>query len=126
LKSSARSTAPLNVILRREEIQNAGLIKINGAEWFVVQGMMPLLNSSRLDLEIIVEVNPTCLAQQGKQSEDLLSILSEAGFYAYCIENDYAALSYLSPATDERPTRIRTGIQSVTNIIFSWQDSEQF
>jgi hypothetical protein len=31
----------------------------------------------------------------------------------------------ISPHTDERPTRIRTGIQSVIDIIFSRQDSEQ-
>jgi len=120
------AAAPLNAILCREEIENARLIKVDveGAEWSVIQGMGSLLNSSRLDLEIIVEISPTCLAQQGKQPEDLLSILLESGFYAYRLENDYSALSYLPP-TEARPTRIRNAIQYHTDVIFSRQDTEQ-
>jgi hypothetical protein len=121
------NAAPLSTILQREEIQNARLIKIDveGAEWSVVQGMRPLLNLGRDDLEIIVEVNPESLAQQGKQPEDVLSILLDAGFYTYSLENDYSALSYLPPQTEKRPTRIKTGIQCCTDVVFSREDSEQ-
>lgn len=119
--------APLNAILRRDEIQNTRLIKVDveGAEWSVVQGMRPILDSIRNDLEIIVEVKPECLAQREKRPDDLLRIFLDSGFYAYRIENDYSALSYLSPYTDERPTRIREAIQSCTDVVFSREDSEQ-
>jgi hypothetical protein len=119
--------APLSSILRREEMQNARLIKVDveGVEWQVVQGMLPLLNSSRPDLEIIVEIIPECLAQQGKRPEELLSLLLDAGFYPYRLENDYSAVSYLPPYTETRPTRLRDAIESCTDIVFSRQDSEQ-
>ena len=119
--------APLSSILRREEMQNARLIKVDveGVEWSVVQGMLPLLNLSRPDLEIIVEIIPECLAHQGKRPEDLLNIFLDAGFYAYRLENDYSGQSYLPPHTDERPTRIRNRIQSCTDVVFSRQDAEQ-
>jgi len=121
------NAAPLSAVLSREEMQNARLIKIDveGAEWSVLEGMRPLLNSGRPDLEIMVEVNPACLVQQGKRTEDLLSILLDAGFYAYRLENDYSALSYLPPCIEARPTRIRNAIQCCTDVVFSHQDSEQ-
>jgi FkbM family methyltransferase len=118
--------APLSAILRREEMQNARLIKIDveGAEWSVVHGMRPLLDSSRSDLEIIIEIKPECLARRGKQPDDLLNILSDAGFCAYRLENDYSVLSYLVPNGGRRPTRIRDGIECSTDVIFSRHDSE--
>lgn len=121
------TAAPLSAILRRQEMQNARLIKVDveGAEWSVVQGMRPLLNSSRTDLEIIIEINPARLAQRGKKPEDLLNILLDAGFYAYRLENDYSALSYLVPNMDKRPTRIHNEIESSTDVVFSRYDSAQ-
>ncbi len=119
--------APLSDILRRHEIQNARLIKIDveGAEWSVVDGMRPLLNSSRDDLEMIIEIKPECLARRGNKPEDLLSILLDAGFYAYSLQNDYSALSYLAPNTHKRPRRIHDRIESPTDVVFSRQDSEE-
>ena len=119
--------APLSAILRREEMQNARMIKVDveGAEWAVLQGMRPLLNASRPDLEIVVEIDPACLARQGKHPDDLLTLLLDAGFYPYRLENDYSALSYLPPHTEPRPTRIRNTIQRCTDVVFSRQDSQQ-
>lgn len=119
--------APLDAILLTEEMKNARLLKVDveGAEWSVVQGMRRLLHSSRNDLELMIEIAPERLAQREKRSQDLLSIMLDAGFYAYRLENDYSALSYLSPRRFERPTRIRGEIQSSTDVIFSRQDSEQ-
>jgi hypothetical protein len=71
--------APLSAILRPEEMQNARLVKIDveGAELSDVSGMLPLLCSGRADLEIIVEVHPDHLAQQGKRPEGFLTIFSD-------------------------------------------------
>ena len=116
--------APLSAILQPEEVQNARLIKIDveGAEWWVVAGMGPLLGSGRTDLEIVVEVQPGLLAQQGKRPEDLLGIFLNAGFCAYSLENDYSPLSYLPPYVEMRPVRIRSPIQCQTDVVFSRQD----
>lgn len=118
--------APLSTILRRDEMQNARLIKIDveGAEWSVVEGMRPLLDSGRSDLEIIIEIKPECLAGRGKEPDDLLSILADAGFCAYHLENDYSALSYIVRDGDRRPMRIRDRIECSTDVIFSRHDSD--
>ncbi len=121
------SAAPLSVILQPHEVKTARLIKIDveGAEWLVAAGMGPLLSSGRADLEIMIEVNPDLLAQQGKQAEDLLRIFLDAGFHAYALENDYSALAYLPPYTPKRPERLRAPIQCETDVIFSRQDMER-
>jgi FkbM family methyltransferase len=123
--------APLSTILREEEMQNARLVKIDveGAELSVIGGMLPLLCSGRADLEIIIEVHPEHLAQQGKRPEDFLTIFSEAGFYAYLLENDYSPLRYLSSELENRPIRVRSSsfaspLSIGTLLVFSREDSE--
>ena len=120
-------TAPLSILLTPEEVQNARLIKIDveGAEWSVVAGMGPLLCSGRHDLEIIVEVTPELLAQQGKRAEDLVRVFRDSGFQAYRLENDYSPQSYLPPLVEWKPERIRTPIQCQADVVFSRQDSER-
>ena len=122
--------APLSIVIRPEEMQNARLIKIDveGAELSVVAGMVPLLSSGRGDLEIIVELHPEHLAQQGKRPGDLLRTFSDAGFHAYILENDYSPLRYVSRRI-EKPARIRTSSLSCplkigTLLVFSRKDSE--
>jgi FkbM family methyltransferase len=123
--------APLSTILRPEEMQTARLIKIDveGAEFSVVDGMLPLLCSGRADLEIIIEVHPEHLAQLGKRPEDFLTIFSDAGFHAYLLENNYSPLHYLSSKVENRPVRIRSSsfvspLSIGTLLVFSREDSE--
>lgn len=75
------TAAPLSTILRPEEARNTRLIKIDveGAEWFVLQGLVPLLRSFRPDVEFVVEVEPGRLAGQGQKPEDLLELMADAG-----------------------------------------------
>ncbi len=116
---------PLPVILHEEEMRNARLIKIDveGAEWSVVSGMRRLLESGRRDLEVMIEIDPECLAQQGRKPEDILGLFSEAGFHAYQLENDYAAVSYLPPFEKRAPKRLQGAIDSVVDLVFSRQDA---
>jgi FkbM family methyltransferase len=118
--------APLNVILYPEEIQNVRFIKIDveGAEWDVLSGMDQIFCSGRTDLEIMVEVDPALLADQGKKAEDLVKMLSVAGFYPYRLENDYSISSYLSPNAEKRPAKLREPIRSISDIVFSRENSE--
>lgn len=60
-------TAPLSALLLPVECQNARVIKIDveGAEWAVAAGMVPLLRDSRTDLAVIVEIEPVPLARGG-------------------------------------------------------------
>jgi FkbM family methyltransferase len=118
--------APLSAILRPEEVRGTRLIKIDveGAEWPVVLGMAPLLPACREDLEVILEVHPGQLAQQGKRAEDILAVFAAAGLHAYKLTNDYWALSYLPPYEDQRPRRLRGPVERETQLVFSRRDVE--
>lgn len=116
-------SAPLSIILKPQEIENARLIKIDveGAEWSVAIGMEKLFGSARADLEIIVEIDPIPLAKQGKRPEDLMKIFWEAGFHAYAIENDYSPLSFTRLGSEKRPVRMDKFPNWVTDVVFSRQ-----
>lgn len=119
-------TAPLSALLLPVECQNARVIKIDveGAEWAVAAGMVPLLRDSRADLAVIVEIEPVPLARGGKCPSDVMKIFLEAGFHAYRIENDYSPLSYLRPMADSRPIRLHSTPEQVTEVVFSRWDTE--
>ncbi len=119
-------TAPLGAILRPNEAQNARLFKVDveGAEWPVVAGMLPLLSAGRPDLEVMVELAPERLAYQGKSPQDVLQFFHDAGFHPYRIENDYSPESYLARQPHCRPLRIGTPIEQETDVIFSRQNAE--
>jgi FkbM family methyltransferase len=95
--SSPVRALPLEAILQRGEIEAARLIKIDveGYEDHVLSGLLRLLPFCRRDAEIIVEVNPSILADQGRTSADLLSGFESLGFNLYEIENDYEVSKYV-------------------------------
>jgi FkbM family methyltransferase len=115
--------ASLPAILSPEEIQVARLIKIDveGAEWRVISGLPALLHVCRRDLEIIVEVSPRMLQDQGKSCQDVLDFFSAWGLHPYSIENDYSAAAYYSRTEPRRPQRIvRIPAETEqTDVIFS-------
>jgi len=117
---------PLNVILSEEEMKNARLIKVDveGAEWHVIAGIQTLLANGHPDLEMLVEINPQCLATQGKCAEDILRIFQDAGFHAYHLANDYSAESYLESGPKKRPYRLHGPIEYEMDILFSRRDEE--
>lgn len=117
---------PLPMILEPAEIKNARLIKIDveGAEWAVVEGLYPMLQSCRRDLEIVVEINPEKLTEQGKRPDDIVNRFRASGFQAYGMENRYTADDYLPPYKITRPKRIISTITSQIDVVFSRQESE--
>ena len=118
---------PLTDILERHEQRRARVIKIDveGAEWLVSRGLGPLLTHGRDDLEVIMEVNPECLAATGQSTESLVGMFTDARFYPYAVANDYSFESYIPPWRLLVPTRIRGPIHEQTDIVFSRIDAEQ-
>ena len=92
----------LPALLQPEEVRLARLIKIDveGAEWRVASGMMPMLKTARHDVEIIIEI-ATELEVEGKTCRDVFSLFREAGFFPYLIENDYSP----HPISRTRPVK---------------------
>jgi FkbM family methyltransferase len=121
--------APLGTLLRPEEACNVRLVKIDveGAEWSVVTGMIPLLEQSNPDLEVIVEVHPELLARQGRRPEGLLGLFHDAGFYAYHLEKDFVQFPGSSPPKEIRPRRLPADatVDEETDVVFSRQDAKQ-
>ena len=118
--------APLATILDAREIQSARLIKIDveGSEWSVIQGLLPILKSCRPELEVITEINPSVLERQGQTPETLIRTFRELGFHCYSIENSYSGLSYLEGAEGSRPKRLRSAVTGQSDVIFSRVEAE--
>jgi FkbM family methyltransferase len=83
---------PLGDLLTDEEIARVRLIKIDveGAEWQVVEGLLPLFGRLRPDVEFVVEVAP-----ERKAANDIVRVFREAGYTLQEIENSYHPLTYL-------------------------------
>jgi FkbM family methyltransferase len=122
-------SAPLSALLRPEEVRRARLIKIDveGAEWPVVMGMKPVLDSGPPNLEVIVEVHPELLAQQGKGVEDLWEVFHQAGFHGYHLPKDIILFGDPPACRQRRPVRMRTlqPLAEETDLVFSRKDVER-
>ncbi len=118
------NAAPLAEILAPAEIANARLMKIDveGAEGLVLPGLVPLLDSGRSELELIVEFHPQYLTEEGRRPRELIQLLETKGFHAYRLENDYWPFSYSKRSRNKRPTRLVTPIEDETVIVFSRRD----
>ena len=110
---------PLWQILTAAEVNSARLIKIDveGAEFSVFQGMIPLLGKFPEDVEIVMEITPTALKPE--QISDIFRQFSQAGFVAYTIRNTYDPEYYLFPQATSRPERMIDLPPSQTDVVFS-------
>jgi len=113
--------APLGAILKPGEMSSARLIKIDveGAEAAVLPGLIPLLSSSRPDLELIVEFHPQFLTAPGSSADELVKRFSAIGFQAYRLQNDYWPLSYFRDRREQPPLPLHAAIRDETVIVLS-------
>ncbi len=112
----------LDDILSSKDLQRAKIIKIDveGSEWAVMVGMLPLLKSFPQTLEVVIEISPRRLATLGKSAGEILQMFESTGFNAYELENDYSDASYLPSLSEKRPTRLKHPIdERAALILFS-------
>ena len=116
----------LTGMLEPHEAQSTRLVKIDveGAEARVLDGMVSMLWTGRPDLEIVIEVTPARLGQQGRSVKDILDTMARAGFHSYVLQNRYEPASYMTAAAVNAPRRLRTAITRQTDLIFSRQDRD--
>ena len=114
---------PLTSILSSDEVRRARVIKIDaeGAEWRIVRGLADVLADTREDLEVMLEVAPAMLAEDGATPADLADLFATHGFRPYRVVNDYSAEAYISrlPAT---PPTLMEGLPEGTeqyDVVFS-------
>ncbi len=117
---------PLGAIASREELRGARLIKIDveGAEWAVCTGLLPILGELRDDAEIILELTPSEIAAQGHTTAQFIERFTAGGFFPYLLENRYSVDYFLSGPKPSRPERLRDFyLQHQTDLVFSRIDA---
>jgi FkbM family methyltransferase len=111
---------PLPEIVREDEMRRARIIKIDveGAELQVVRGMAPLLDKTRDDLEIVMEVTPSGKADSAH--EEIFATMRKSGFFAYRLDNDYGVETYLRNGRFKHPERLEAAtLTSQADVLFS-------
>jgi FkbM family methyltransferase len=118
-------TESLGTLVAADLLKKVRIIKVDveGAEWDVVQGMLGLLAAADERVEIVIEIIPRRLRTMNRDSQDIVDIFSEFGFYPYRLEHDYNPQSYVTGASS-RPIRIRAPIETKTDVVFSKIDAD--
>ncbi|WP_406285926.1 FkbM family methyltransferase [Streptomyces sp. NBC_00209] len=119
-------TAPLADLISSTQFATTRIIKIDveGAEAAAVRGLLPALTHLPDDAELVVEVTPRLLAKQGESATGIIDVLSENGFHAYTLTNDYDPTTY--PRTmrhPQPPVRCTTVPEEMTDLVFSRTDA---
>lgn len=91
-------TAPFDKLVDAADLRHTRLIKIDveGHEPQVLERLFPLLDATRDDLEILLELTgEQTLAEQGVRQRDILDAFADHGFWPYLVDNDYYPLTYM-------------------------------
>ena len=116
---------PLSEIILPEEISRIKLFKIDveGAEWEVIQGLIPIFDRLPTDVEFCMEITPEKLGTEKQKS--IFSFFSGKGFFPYHVKNSYDPNDYIMFKGYERPTRLKDKFPvDCFDVIFSRKNSE--
>src|SRR5262249_32664010 len=117
-------TLPLATALTSDEIAGMRLIKIDaeGAEFEAVAGLIPVLDRTRAEFEVVVETSHDWeYGGRVARVADMIHIFAQQGFHAYGMKKQ----AYVSRKWHGRPVRI--GIDphwGVFDLVFSRRDQE--
>jgi FkbM family methyltransferase len=117
---------PMDMVVSKEELRTARIIKIDveGAEWNVCKGLIPMLHELRRDAEIILEVTPSEIESQGHQCSELIQRFTAIGFFPYVIDNAYSSEFLMKAQLDSPPRRLRDfHLTDQTDLVFSRTDA---
>lgn len=111
---------PLAEILTDDEVARLRLVKVDveGAEWSVLQGLLPILPRLRRDVEFVIEI---C---EGNAAP-IFELFEADGFHGYGLPNHYSYKCYLSPAPIDRPKRLDSVPTRHGDVIFSRLDAPE-
>jgi FkbM family methyltransferase len=111
-------------LLTATEISCARLIKIDveGAEYSVVRGMLPILAMLPADAELIIELTPSILGDD--RLRYILDTFEAAGYHPYLLNNPYSPDYYMFSHELSRPTRMTSPPTSQSDVVFSRINAE--
>jgi FkbM family methyltransferase len=112
---------PLSDILRREELEQCRVIKIDveGAEWAVLQGLAPHLKRCRRELQLLVEIHPQYLGEQGIRPGAIIELLANHGYQATVLPNSYWPFAWRRTTQPPKPFPVNSAIAEETVLVFS-------
>lgn len=110
---------PLSDILDDAEISSVRLIKIDveGAEYLVFKGMVPLLEMLPDDCEIIMEISSDVLEKN--ELDEIFETFSKHGYEPYRITNSYSLEAYIYSTPQRTLPRLRGLPGGQTDVVFS-------
>ncbi|HVA45523.1 MAG TPA: FkbM family methyltransferase [Pirellulales bacterium] len=112
--------ARLDGLIPAEDASRVRLIKldIEGAELHALRGLSRLFDVNR-EVAIVSEVNPQMLRELGESASNLCNSLTDLGFSAYAIENDYSVEAYLRPQRAKLPQRLERAPTEAGEVLFT-------
>ncbi len=92
---------PVGAIISDDELARMRLMKIDveGGEPAVLRGLFELLDRTREDLELVVEIDPGLFEAQKEDPAAYLGRFREAGFNIYKLATNYTPSSYVTEST---------------------------
>ncbi|CAK6687713.1 hypothetical protein OGCDGJMD_00277 [Cyanobium usitatum str. Tous] len=124
--------AALADLLTADEIRRARILKIDveGLEVVVVQGLLPILDHARHDLEIVVEVGggPGASAPSASSAAgEIIPLMKAMGFNVYRATNNYSPRFYAETSSFSRPARLSAGLDTLgeCDLIFSRKNKKR-
>ena len=91
-------------------------IDVEGAEWAALQGASGLLERAK-NIAVICEVCPERIEALSGSLNELLSFMSQRGFHAIVVPNDYSAASYISGKVGET-SQLQLPLDSACDVLF--------
>jgi FkbM family methyltransferase len=116
----------LDEILTPAEIGACRVVKIDveGAEFEVVRGLGPLLDTLPDDAELVVEVGPG-RAGSSDSVHDLWDTFVSRGYHAYELPNEYTARFLRDPVVPGTLRRLAAPPDQQTDVVFSRTESAE-
>jgi FkbM family methyltransferase len=92
-------------------------IDVEGEEMNVLRGLAPLIDSLSAGASLVVEVSPERLEARGTTAQELFGFLTDRGFVAASLENEYNAQFY-TRRQEVSPIALAAAPETQTDCIF--------
>ena len=124
LKEATVPAAPFDEILSYLELSRARVIKIDieGAELPVLKNILSRIQDFRLDLEIVVELNPH--NNNEVKADQVIECFKRVGFFCYYLTNEFSIPKYLGRIAAFPPQRLKSTIIESTDLVFSREEAD--